>query len=174
MDRPVSTASFRRESPAAKWAVLSLLVLACALGVFAAAAQTAPQSAGRATMDANGDGALDAQELRAAAEATFETADADGDGYLTADELNHSRMAGDVERRTRGVGALLAARGRNAETAEERFERLDVDGDGRIAEKEFVDTPHPLERFDADGDGRVTRDEIERGLAQARKAIGVL
>ena len=108
---------------------------------------------------------LDERELRAAAEATFKTADANGDGYLTAEEARAARMAGDVERTTRGLGGLLGARGRNA--AAERFERLDADGDGRIAENEFVSAPHPLLRFDADGDRRVTREEIE----QARKAM---
>ena len=143
--------------------VASLLLIGCALGAFAAAPQTVPQP--RATLDQNGDGVLDEPELRAAAEATFKTADANGDGYLTAEEARAARMAGDVERTTRGLGGLLGARGRNA--AAERFERLDADGDGRIAENEFVSAPHPLLRFDADGDRRVTREEIE----QARKAM---
>ena len=144
-----------------------LLLLGSALVSFAAAAQT-----GRATIDSNGDSVLDEQELRAAVEATFESADTDGDGYLTKDELGAARMAGDVERQRRGLGALLGPRGRDAETPAERFERFDANHDGRIAEQEFVTTPHPLLRFDADGDGRVTRDEIE----QARQAFrpGVL
>jgi hypothetical protein len=133
---------------------------------FAAAAQ-----AGRATIDSNGDGVLDEQELRAATKATFETADADNDGYLTADELGAARMAGVVERRTRGLGALLCQRGRDAETAAERFERLDADSDGRVAEKEIVDAPHPLLRFDADGDGRVTREEIEQAHKSLRSGV---
>jgi hypothetical protein len=54
-----------------------------------------------------------------------------------ADELGAARMAGDIERRTRGLGALLSQPSRNAETAAERFDRLDADGDGRIAEQEF-------------------------------------
>lgn len=150
----------------------SLVLLGCVLGPIAAEAQTAPRSAGRATIDRNADGVLDAQELREAKLTTFETADADGDAYLTTDELAAARMAGDVERGTRGLGVLLGGRGRNAETAAERFERLDADRDGRIAEKEFLDAPHPLLRFDADGDGSVTREEIE----QARKGLrpGVL
>ncbi|HEY3518202.1 MAG TPA: hypothetical protein VGL98_14230 [Gammaproteobacteria bacterium] len=134
---------------------------------FAVAAQTT-----RATIDSNGDGVLDEHELRAAAEATFVGADGDADGYLTVDEMSAARMAGDIERRARGLGVLLGARGRNAETAAERFERLDADGDGRIAEKEFVDAPHPLLRFDTDGNGRVTREEIEQARKSSR--FGVL
>jgi EF hand len=177
MHRSETTLSFQRpEHPAPQMprragrGLASLVLLGSALGTFVAAAQTAPQPAGRATIDLNGDGVLDEQELRAATVATFETADADSDGYLTADELSAARMAGDVERRTRGLGPLLGARG--AETAAERFERLDADRDGRIAEKEFVDAPHPLLRVDADGDGRVTREEIERGRERTRKALG--
>ena len=150
-----------RSQPARRMA--SLLLIGCAFGAFAAAPQTVPQP--RATLDLNGDGVLDEPELRAAAEATFKTADADGDGYLTAEEARMARMAGDVERTTRGLGGLLGGRGRKP--AAERFERLDADGDGRIAEDEFVGAPHPLLRFDADGDRRVTREEIE----QARKAV---
>jgi Ca2+-binding EF-hand superfamily protein len=152
----------------------SFVLLGSALTAFAAAAQTPSRSAGRATIDLNGDGVLDEQELHAAKVTAFENADADGDGYLTADELGNARMAGDVERRTRGLGALIG-RGRGAETAAERFERLDADGDGRIAEKELIDVPHPLLRLDADGDGRVTREEIERGRlitsSRARRAL---
>ena len=81
-------------------------------------------------------------------------------------------MAGEVERTSRGLGTLIGRRGRGAETAAERFERLDADGDGRIAEKEFLDAPHPLLRLDADGDGLVTREEIERGRGLAREALG--
>ena len=152
--------------------LMALALLCSAFGAFTVAAQTAPPRAGRATIDSNGDGALDEHELRAAAETTFETADADGNGYLTAEELGAARMAGDVERRTRGLGALLGPRGRYAETAAERFERLDSDDDARISRNEFLEAPHPLLRFDVDGDKRVTREEIE----QARNALrpGVL
>jgi len=143
----------------------ALVLLGSALGALAAAAQTAPRGT-RAVIDTNNDGVLDEHELRAARAATFERADADGDGYLTADESDAARMAGDVGPRSRGLGGALGRRFGNAETADERFERLDADKDGRISEQEFVDAPHPLLRFDADGDGRVTREEIE----DARKA----
>src|SRR5688572_1991547 len=166
MHRSDTTSSLqRREHPAAKRrrranrGLASLAFLGAMLWSVVADAQTAPHT-GRATIDTNGDRALDEQELRAAVAASFKAADADADGYLTADEARAARMAGDVERMTRGLGALLGARGRNAETATERFARLDADGDGRISQKEFVDAPHPLLRFDADGDGRVTREEI--------------
>jgi Ca2+-binding EF-hand superfamily protein len=169
MHRPHATLTFREHS-AVKRAGRRLAWLMFLGSTWAAFPGAAP--AGRATIDSNGDGVLDEQELRTAAKATFETADADNNGYLTADELGAARMAGDIERRTRGLGALLSQHSRDAETAAERFDRLDADGDGRIAEKEFVDAPHPLLRFDTDGDGRVTREEIE----QARKPLrsGVL
>jgi hypothetical protein len=68
----------------------------------------------------------------------------------------------------------LGARGRNAETADERFARLDADRDGCIAEKELVGAPHPLLRFDADGDNRVTREEIERARKVLRRGLPVM
>lgn len=154
------------------WHGLTRLALVGSALVACAAAAQSPRAAARGTMDTNGDGALDAQELHAAKVATFERADADGDGYLTAEEAQAARMAGDVERRTRGITVLLPRRVRNAESAEERFERLDADGDGRISEKEFLDAPHALLRFDTDGDGRVTREEIERGqLGALRRGV---
>src|SRR5688572_13769925 len=123
----------------------------------AAAAQTAPQAGrGRATLDANGDGVIDQEELRAARRTAFALGDADRDGYLTRDE--QTAVVGDVEARTRGVG-LIRRFGGAAETAQERFERLDANADGRISEEEFVAAPHPLLRFDTDGDGRLTRAE---------------
>ena len=173
----LETATVRQlEHPAARRPragrhLMALALLCSAFGAFMVAAQTAPPRAGRATIDSNGDGALDEHELRAAAEATFETADADGNGYLTAAELGAARMAGDVERRTRGLGALLGPRGRYAETAAERFERLDSDNDGRISRNEFLDAPHPLLRFDVDGDKRVTHEEIERARNGRRPGV---
>lgn len=122
-------------------------------------------------MDTNNDGVLDAAELRASREQTFERADADGDGYLTRGESEAAVMAGDVVRSSRGLGALLPRRFGNAETAKQRFERLDADGDGRISEQEFVDAPHPLLRFDRDGDDAVTREEIERGRKGLRPGL---
>jgi Ca2+-binding EF-hand superfamily protein len=154
-----------------------LIFAVFALGAFAlcppmATAQNAPRSATRGTIDTNGDGMLDEQELRASREAAFATADAGGDGYLTVGELEAARMAGDVDRRTRGLGIALGPRGRAAETLAERLERLDTDGDGRVAKQEFLAAPHPLLRLDGDGDGRLTREELERGRERARKLAG--
>lgn len=105
MHRPHATPTFPEHSAAKRVGcrLAWLMFLGCTWAAFAAAAQT-----GRATNDSNGDGVLDEQELRAAAKATFAGADADADGYLTIDELSAARMAGDVERRTRGLGSERA------------------------------------------------------------------
>jgi Ca2+-binding EF-hand superfamily protein len=66
---------------------------------------------------------------------------------------------------------LLGPRGRYAETAAERFERLDSDNDARISDDEFLDAPHPLLRFDVDGDKRVTREEIEQARNGPRPGV---
>lgn len=151
--------------------VLAAVALgAVSLSPLTATAQNGSRSATRATLDTNGDGILDEQELRASMEAAFARADADGDGYLTAGELGAARMAGDGDRRTRGPGFALGGR-RGGETLEERVKRLDTDRDGRVAKQEFLAVPHPLLRLD-DGDGRLTRDELERGRDRARKRAG--
>lgn len=148
----------------------AFVLLGAALGAVTAAAQTVTRGAWP-VVDTNNDGVLDEQELRASREATFERADTDGDGYLTRDESTGARMPGDVERRSRGLGVALGRRFGNAETPDERFERLDADQDGRVSKQEFVDVPHPLLRFDADGDGRVTREEIEAGRKPLRRPL---
>jgi hypothetical protein len=147
----------------------AIALAAVSLSPLTAAAQNGSRTAPRATVDTNGDGVLDAQELHAAMEAAFARADADGDGYLTGGEFGAARMAGDVDRRTRGPGIALGGRG--GETLEERVKRLDTDGDGRVAQQEFLAAPHPLLRFD-DGDGRLTREELERGRERARMLAG--
>lgn len=100
------------------------------------------------TMDANKDGAIDADEAAAAQAARFSTADADGDGGLTLDEMKaamseHSKRWSDRR-------------------AERRFSRLDADGDGKVTEVEMSAMRGDMfSRVDADGDGRVTRAEAE-------------
>lgn len=165
---------FRAAAGGRRGAILGLAALAIlglAGGVQQAAAQPGPRAGTRATIDANNDGVLDAQELRAAREATFDGADANRDGYLTKDELENGRMAGDVNRTSRGLGPVLRARGRHGDTMAERFERLDTDGDNRVSRNEFLAAPHPLLRFDADGDGAVTREELERARGGMRRGM---
>jgi hypothetical protein len=114
----------------------ALVLLGSALGALTATAQTAPQGT-RAVIDTNDDGVLDEQELRAARAATFERADADGDGYLTSGESTAAGMAGDVTRRSRGLGPVLGRRFGNAET---------VDGDGRVTRDEIERGRKPMRR----------------------------
>jgi Ca2+-binding EF-hand superfamily protein len=95
--------------------------------------------------DANGDGAVDADEVAAYRAARFAEADADGDEKLTFEEWDAFRAA---------------------EAARRGFERRDLDGDGALDPDEWDSMPvRFIDRFDADGDGKVTREEAENARA---------
>lgn len=113
-------------------------------------------------LDANGDGAVEKSEVRAAAANRFAAADANGDGRLTRDEL-------------------VASGHRKAEKrADKMLKRLDADGDGAIsaAELEGHGGKHEkraekmFDRLDADGDGRITKAEAEDAAANWRGKHG--
>ena len=94
-------------------------------------------------MDTDGDGVVSFTEFQARSEERFARLDADGDGLLTREELGRRgrdgrRGLGLAEADTDGDGAisfseLQAAR---PEVTEERFARMDRNGDGVITEEE--------------------------------------
>ncbi|GLK78588.1 EF-hand domain-containing protein [Methylopila turkensis] len=98
---------------------------------------------------------------RAQNAAFFVGADLDGDGVLSPEERELARQAPPG---ARAPGAK-----------DERFDRLDGDGDGRVTLQEAVSAPgpssafrgpgegsaEPFMAFDSDGDGRVTAAEAE-------------
>lgn len=111
-----------------------------ALGV-AGAVYAAPKDGKRFDrLDTNEDGVLTAEELAAPSVKLVENADTDGDGALSAEELETFRDAKRAERRaerdpdTNGDGVV--DRIEFIEAAEKRFDRLDRDGDGVLAEDE--------------------------------------
>ena len=124
-------------------------------------------------LDTNDDGVVEQRELDAARRAAFDRADADDDDYVSGAELEALR----VERRgalsgPAGLRGARAMRQRAGESAQARAEALDTDGDGRIAESEYLAAPHGLlERFDADADGRITRAEMDEGRAELREQL---
>lgn len=151
---------------------LVLLLASALLAAGAAHADTRESRAFFERIDANGDGVLDAEELRTARRDAFKRADTDGDGFVTGDEVQQlGDVRGDVSRVRRGVLGGGIAR-RRMPDADDALRRLDADRDGRISESEFVEAENPLlERFDANGDGEISRDEIERAQQRTRELI---
>jgi len=109
-------------------------------------------------LDSNGDGAIDADEFRAAGLMRFDRRDADGDGFLDKAEFTAPRE------RPEGAPELSEAQQeRRAEWHARMFSHLDADEDGRVSADE-AETAHAqmFARLDADGDGRIAREEMRR------------
>ena len=155
----------RRPAARRSLSALGLGALAiAALGAFAlpAAAQT-PRGAGPGFMldfdaiDADGDGRITLDEIRAYRQARAAALDADGDGFVTRDELLAFRLA--------------EARTRIERQVDRVFAQLDLDGDGRLGAAELLagqatgarrgpDLERMFARIDRNGDGAITREEI--------------
>jgi hypothetical protein len=100
-----------------------------------------------ARMDANGDGAIEQDEMGSRRLERLKKADADGDGTLSQQEIEDMVLQRMVERKARRMA-----------------HRLDVDGDGKVTIAETQD--RQAKRFalmDRDGDGKLQRDELRRG-----------
>lgn len=109
-------------------------------------------------LDANGDGQLDAAELKQARVQRFDRLDVDGDGVVTAAE-----QAEASKRMLRKAEALEGAMAI-------RFEALDTNGDGKLTRDEFVNIQGAglAARMDKDGDGKVSKAEFLTGIEAAR------
>lgn len=95
-------------------------------------------------------------------------ADADGNGALNAEEFEAFHAA--RHRRMRERAANGTARGRRAMRHASRFDRMDADNNGLLTLAEVSARSLAMfERADADDDGTVTRDE-RRAARRARRA----
>lgn len=108
-----------------------------------------------ATLDANGDGSITADDIEALREQRFADIDANGDGQVSRQEFMDHAAAQAGER----AGTM--------------FDRMDVDGDGSLSRDAVearrgpgLDAERLISRFDSDGDGAVSEEEF--GTAQAR------
>jgi len=109
-----------------------------------------------ATLDANGDGQITAEELQAQGAARFAAADTDGNGSLSLEELT----AAAAERRENRAGRML--------------ERLDTNEDGELSQEELAAArggdraERMIERADADGNGSISQEEFEEAKDRGR------
>ncbi|MDG1169077.1 MAG: EF-hand domain-containing protein [Sulfitobacter sp.] len=156
-----------------KIAFLSSLI---ALGGVAVSAKTPEKGAMFAQIDADGDGAVTAQELSAHAAARFAAADADKDGFLTAQEMLMIRGGKRAEKMlerfdTDGNGQLSAAeldaavQERGGKRAKRMMERLDANNDGKLALDEMTahrDPAKMFERLDKDKNGSLSAEEFAK------------
>jgi Ca2+-binding EF-hand superfamily protein len=96
---------------------------------------------GIGSYDLNHDGVVTCDEWRTAATNKFTKANKSGTGFLTPDEFN-----------------TLAASDRTFQVA--NFKYYDVNNDGKVDKKEFVDRPNPAFTYgDKDKDCRLTNQE---------------
>ncbi|RKT35133.1 Ca2+-binding EF-hand superfamily protein [Roseovarius halotolerans] len=156
--------------------VAAALVIATSGALYAQQGQGGGMARGQGPMfdfeelDANGDGAITAEEMTARAESRFNAADANGDGKLTSDEMADQMRAMMADRMTARAQAMIESRDSDGDgmlSADEMraggmdrmFARLDSDGDGKVS----------AEEFDAIGDRRGGRmGKSDKGWGHAR------
>lgn len=84
-------------------------------------------------IDANHDGVLSPDEVKAYEAARIKGLDANGDGFLTADEI--------------AAKMTQMAQERTAEHADQMVKRLDANGDGKVSVEELATAKTPMDRF---------------------------
>jgi hypothetical protein len=104
-------------------------------------------------LDRNNDGVVSRAEWRGNAQA-FENQDWNNDGVLSGDELEPAAARG----RGRGRGRQGIAN--NAARRAQRFEDLDINGNGRIEPREWDGTVAAFNRLDANNDNVIARSEM--------------
>lgn len=108
-------------------------------GVTAVAAQGPGDRQGGARfdrLDVNGDGELTLAEMTAKQASIIEEADADGNGAVSRDEMKAFREAKRAERDPDKNDDGVIDRTEFINAAQDRFDRLDADGDGVLSEDE--------------------------------------
>lgn len=143
----------------------SVIALAIALGAGAALADRAQKpfhgfggpAAGLmqpfdfATADADKDGKLTPEEMKAYHANALKAIDANGDGLISVEELTAARL--------KAVQAKIEAQ------SKAMVERRDADGDGKLSAAELLAPPMPagmFDRLDANKDGSLSAEELQR------------
>lgn len=144
-------------------AIRTAPLLAAAIATLAAGSLAPPARAAtplRATLavntifdrlDLNGDGKIDAAEMREAREERFARLDTNHDGTIGEAELKQATDR--IQRRAAIAENLMTS----------RLESLDTNGDGVVSREEFLDarTALPL-LVDQNGDGVISKDKVLR------------
>lgn len=128
--------------------LILIAAMAVPFTINAASSQSLVMSRLFQRIDTSRDGAIDKGELEAAMAKRFARLDANRDGSLDRAEVEAAR-----ERATRRINAARTV-------AENRMERRDRDGDGRISRAEFMQVPGLFDLADKDRDGRLDKDEL--------------
>lgn len=107
-------------------------------GATAVSAQGPGQRSGERfeRLDANNDGELTLEEMTAKQAAMIEEADADGNGAVSKAEMRAFREAKRAERNPDRNDDGVIDRTEFLNAAQDRFDRLDADGDGLLSEDE--------------------------------------
>ena len=127
---------------------------------------------------------VDADDFDAVGTGDGEAADAeadeegdDGDEQSEdSDEESEDKGAGRAMRggsegmRGRGPGAGRGGGPGGARNAGGRFERMDADGDGKLARTEFPGPDEMFDRLDENDDGGISQEEMQAGLS--RRGVG--
>jgi hypothetical protein len=135
-----------------------LLPTALAVLSIASVAGVAHAQGPRANQDANGDGAISAQEFEDAAKARFQRMDPNQDGVIDAGELAAMQKRMEERRGERpDAGKGLGAGG--------MWNAMDVDGDGKVTQAEALAASKArFAKLDADKNGVLS--EAERPTPQ--------
>ncbi len=113
-----------------------------------------------ATLDADGNGEIDAADLEALRQSRFAELDADGDGMVSEEEF------------------VAHAAARSSERAAEMFARLDADGDGMLSRDTLQSRGRGnmgerlLRRADTDNSGGVSEEEFDAAMERLAERRG--
>lgn len=145
--------------------MLPLALVVCVGAVEASAGQRAMRFA---NMDDNGDGVITRREWRGNARA-FDAHDWNRDGILSGDEVRQGARRNPAGAQTEPWEPAAGGPPFSDWTAE-GFERLDDNGDGRIARAEWRFDAGTFRRADRDGSGWLSRAEFLGEVPDARRA----
>jgi Ca2+-binding EF-hand superfamily protein len=124
-----------------------------------------PGSLGFTTLDTNGDGTLQPEEIEAAPAVLLKKLDKNSDGRITADEVQTAFPDGRGRGRSEGGAA-----GNVVDDTVKTLMAFDANGDGKLSKSELPERMQGMfERADENKDGFLTADEI-RKLATAQSA----